>query len=284
MFVSFIYFTFIFSPHARQPLLDHQVFVYVNDCRPALCGGPPALTAAHPPSHRPPTSPAPGGRTSPPLPAPGPRVPPGERGLGPRGPRLSLPEGPAARSTRRAAGQTQGGCPEAVQSPQSQFCPRLPFPSARHSRVPRAGVLGVEPSASPPPPRTPVGEKGGSARRTPDGLRGLCTCFLGASEWGGGLSPRLPEPSQVGTGLAPSAPSSSVVPRVLPEPGPQETPSLGVQGPRVLAWAQPCSRLCWRVEWREAGVTGERQSGQAAGGLGSWEGQEGGGARQEGVG
>lgn len=70
LFLSFFKFYFYFPPHSRQPFLDHQVFIYVNNCRPAPCGGQPAMTSVHLPSLHP-TSPTPGNPLTPSPPPPG---------------------------------------------------------------------------------------------------------------------------------------------------------------------------------------------------------------------
>lgn len=59
-FILFLFiFNFVFPLHSRKPFLDHQVFIYVNNCRPAPCGGRPAMTSVHLPPQHSPTSPTP---------------------------------------------------------------------------------------------------------------------------------------------------------------------------------------------------------------------------------
>lgn len=84
LFFMLRYVIFVFPLLSRQPFLDHQAFIYVNNCRPAPCGGQPAVTSVHLPSLRPPTSPTPGNPLTPRPPPPGLAAQSGERAAGPR--------------------------------------------------------------------------------------------------------------------------------------------------------------------------------------------------------
>lgn len=124
---SFIYFfifyvsTFISPLHSRQPFLDHQVFIYVNNCRPAPCGGQPAVTSMHLPPHHSPTSPTPGKPLTPPSPAPGLSAQPGKRGPS----RLAAP--PVAHM-RSAGEELQGDRPQDGQGRSWTGTGRCPAP------------------------------------------------------------------------------------------------------------------------------------------------------------